>query len=132
MRVLLIHADRFSYHVTEKTSAVSKLAELDESTMKGSVDEALVAFLASEKTDERNIESVATQAAKTNWRVLGIILRTSRGRAVGLAQHPRTAAGRRLEDRRRRRGSAAGPRTRGRPCCPLPVAAGASRMSACD
>ncbi|MBD3367813.1 MAG: hypothetical protein GF405_06525, partial [Candidatus Eisenbacteria bacterium] len=65
MRVLLIHADRFSYHVTEKTSAVSKLAELDESAMKGSVDEALVAFLASEKADERNVESVATQAAKT-------------------------------------------------------------------
>ena len=65
MRVLLIHADRFSYHVTEKTSAVSNLAELDESAMKGSVDEALVAFLASEKTDEKNIESVATQAAKT-------------------------------------------------------------------
>lgn len=65
MRVLLIHADRFSYHVTEKTSAVSNLAELDESAMKGSVDEALVAFLASEKTDEKNIESVAHQAATT-------------------------------------------------------------------
>jgi len=65
MRVLLIHADRFSYHVTEKTSAVSNLAELDESAMKGSVDEALVAFLASEKSDEKNIDSVAHQTATT-------------------------------------------------------------------
>ena len=35
MRILLIHADKFSYHVTEKTSAVSKLTELDESQLKG-------------------------------------------------------------------------------------------------
>jgi threonyl-tRNA synthetase len=65
MRVLLIHADRFSFHVTEKTSAVSNLAELDESAMAGSVGESLVAFLASEKADGKNIESVAMQAART-------------------------------------------------------------------
>ncbi len=65
MRILLIHADKFSYHVTEKTSAVSKLAELDESQMQGECGESLVAFMASEKTDEKGIESVASQAAAT-------------------------------------------------------------------
>jgi len=65
MRILLIHADNFSYHVTEKTSAVSKLAELDESQMQGSCGESLVAFMASEKPDEKGVDSVATQAAAT-------------------------------------------------------------------
>jgi len=65
MRVLLIHADRFSFHVTEKTSAVSNLTELDESSMKGSIGESLVAFLASEKSDGKNIDAVARQAART-------------------------------------------------------------------
>ncbi|MCD4690595.1 threonine--tRNA ligase [bacterium] len=65
MRILLVHADKFSYHVTEKTSAVSKLAELEETQMKGELGESLVAFMASEKIDERGIESVAKQAAET-------------------------------------------------------------------
>ena len=65
MRMLLIHADKFSYHVTEKTSAVSKLAELDESRMKGGCGESLVTFMASEKADEKDIDSVAKQAAAT-------------------------------------------------------------------
>jgi threonyl-tRNA synthetase len=65
MRILLIHADKFSYHVTEKTSAVSKLAELDDSRMNGGCGESLVAFMASEKADEKNIESVAKQAVAT-------------------------------------------------------------------
>ncbi len=59
----MIHADSFTYHVTEKTSAISKLAELDESQMQGGCGESLVAFMASEKTDERGVESVAAQAA---------------------------------------------------------------------
>ncbi len=63
MRILLIHASKFSYHVTEKTSAVSSLAELSEDQLKGSTGDALVAFLASEKTDEKGIDSVAQQAA---------------------------------------------------------------------
>ncbi len=65
MRILLIHAGRFSFHVTEKTSAVSSLAELDEASRSGSVGDSLVAYLASEKTDEKSVESVARQAAKT-------------------------------------------------------------------
>ena len=51
MRILLIHASKFSYHVTEKTSAVSSLAELSEDELKGSTGDVLVAFLASEKSD---------------------------------------------------------------------------------
>ncbi|MCK4679862.1 threonine--tRNA ligase, partial [bacterium] len=65
MRILLIHASKFSYHVTEKTSAVSSLAELSEDQLKGSTGDTLVAFLASEKTDEKGIDSVARQAAAT-------------------------------------------------------------------
>jgi len=65
MRILLIHASKFSYHVTEKTSAVSSLAELSEDELKGSTGDVLVAFLASEKSDEKGIDSVAQQAAET-------------------------------------------------------------------
>ena len=65
MRILLIHASKFSFHVTDKTSAVSSLAELNDDQMKGSTGDALVAFMASEKTDEKGIESVAAQAAET-------------------------------------------------------------------
>jgi threonyl-tRNA synthetase len=65
MRILLIHASRFSFHVTEKTSAVSSLAELAEDQQSGSVGDALVAFMAAEKGDEKDVESVARQAADT-------------------------------------------------------------------
>lgn len=65
MRILLIHASRFSYQVTEKTSAVSAEAEIDASLSSDETGDALVAFLASEKTDERNVESIVRQAADT-------------------------------------------------------------------
>jgi threonyl-tRNA synthetase len=65
MRVLLIHASRFSYHVTERTSAVSDLAELPEDQARAEIGDSLVAFLCSEKGDEGGIESVARQAART-------------------------------------------------------------------
>ncbi|MBN1459528.1 MAG: threonine--tRNA ligase [Armatimonadetes bacterium] len=65
MRILLIHASRFSFHVTEKTSAVSSLAELRDDQRTGALGDALVAFMASEKGDDKNVESVARQAADT-------------------------------------------------------------------
>ena len=65
MRVLLIHASRFSFHVTEKTSAVSELAELPENQASAEVGDCLVAFICSEKADEDGIDSVARQAAAT-------------------------------------------------------------------
>jgi len=65
MRILLIHASRFSYHVTDRTAAVSSMAEIDASLEKASLGDVLVAFMASEKVDEKGIESVAAQAAAT-------------------------------------------------------------------
>ena len=63
MRILLIHASQFSFHVTERTSAVSSEAELDEASRQDELGECLVAFLCSEKADEKDVESVAAQAA---------------------------------------------------------------------
>jgi len=65
MRVLLIHASRFSFHVTAKTSAVSDLAELSKEQAHAEIGECLVAFICSEKGDEDGIDSVADQAAAT-------------------------------------------------------------------
>ncbi len=65
MRILLIHASSFSYHVTEKTSAISSLAELADDQKQGELGESLVAFLCSEKADEKDVESVASRAATT-------------------------------------------------------------------
>ncbi len=63
MRILLIHANSFSFHVTGKTSAALP-AELGKAGSEGKVDEALVAFMAAEKGDDKNITSVADQAAQ--------------------------------------------------------------------
>lgn len=65
MRILLIHASKFSFHVTEKTSAVSSLTEIEDGERQGELGECLVAFLCSEKVDDKDIESVARQAAAT-------------------------------------------------------------------
>ncbi|MBW2265823.1 MAG: hypothetical protein JRF28_06595 [Deltaproteobacteria bacterium] len=52
MRILLIHANSFSFHVTGETS-VALPAELDKAGSEGNVDEALVAFMAAEKGDDK-------------------------------------------------------------------------------
>jgi len=65
MRILMIHADEFSYNVTERTGAVGKGHELDPEMEKGSTGDALVVFCASEKGDEKGVESVASQVSKT-------------------------------------------------------------------
>ena len=65
MRVLLIHASRFSFHVTDRTSAVSELAELPEDRASAEMGDCLVAFICSEKGDDDGIDSVAGQAAAT-------------------------------------------------------------------
>jgi len=44
MRILMIHADRFSYRVTERTSAVGRGDELDQAQREGETDDALVVF----------------------------------------------------------------------------------------
>ena len=64
MRILMIHTDEFSYHVTDKTSAVGKGHELEEELKEGSTGDSLVVFCCSEKGDEKGVESVASQVAK--------------------------------------------------------------------
>jgi threonyl-tRNA synthetase len=64
MRILMIHTDEFSYHVTEKTSAVGKGHELDPALMNGSAGDSLVVFCCSEKGDEKGIDSVASQVSQ--------------------------------------------------------------------
>jgi threonyl-tRNA synthetase len=64
MRILMIHTDEFSYNVTDVTSAVGKGHELDPELEKGSTGDALVVFCASEKGDEKGVESVASQVSK--------------------------------------------------------------------
>ncbi len=65
MRILMIHADEFSYNVTDATSAIGKGHELDPELEKGTTGDALVVFCASEKGDEKGVESVASQVSKT-------------------------------------------------------------------
>jgi len=61
MRILLIHADRFSFRVTGETS-VALPAELEKAGSEGQTGEALVVFLAAEKGDDKDVGSVAGQA----------------------------------------------------------------------
>jgi threonyl-tRNA synthetase len=63
MRILLIHADGFSFRVTGETS-VALASELEKAGSQGEVGEALVAFMAVEKSDEANLGSVADQVAE--------------------------------------------------------------------
>jgi threonyl-tRNA synthetase len=63
MRILLIHADSFSFSVTGETS-VALPGELDKAGSEGEVGEALVVFMAAEKGDETNMGSVADQVTQ--------------------------------------------------------------------
>jgi len=60
MRILLIHADRFSFRVTGETS-VAMPSELQKASPEGEVAECLVVFMAAEKGDEADIDSVVSQ-----------------------------------------------------------------------
>ncbi len=62
MRILLIHADRFSFRVTGET-AVALPSELEKTSSEGEVDEALVVFMAAEKGDDADVGSVVDQVA---------------------------------------------------------------------
>ncbi len=65
MRVLMIHADRFSFHVTGTTAVVQTTVEDLPETLRGNESgDALVCFCASEKADEDDPASVAAQAAE--------------------------------------------------------------------
>ena len=65
MRILMLHSDEFSYHVTDKTSAVGKGHELAEELQSGQAGDSLVVFCCSEKGDEKGVESVASQVAES-------------------------------------------------------------------
>ncbi|MEM2329778.1 MAG: threonyl-tRNA synthetase editing domain-containing protein, partial [Candidatus Jordarchaeales archaeon] len=66
MRMLLIHADTFSYEVTEKTPIAE---EIGEEARKGSSKDCLVVFSAVERGDEKNVEDVVSQAVDEVRRV---------------------------------------------------------------
>jgi threonyl-tRNA synthetase len=63
MRILLIHADRFSFRVTGETS-VAMPSELEKAGPEGEVSESLVVFVAAEKGDDANVESVVNQVTE--------------------------------------------------------------------
>lgn len=60
MRILMIHADRFSFRVTGETS-VAMPSELQKASADGEVAECLVVFVAAEKGDEADVDSVVNQ-----------------------------------------------------------------------
>lgn len=62
MRLMIIHADRFSFRVTDKTSVAGFVGELAPGEDRAEIAEALVAFLAVEKQDESDTQDVAQQA----------------------------------------------------------------------
>ncbi len=62
MRILLIHAERFSYEALQK--AIDAAEEVPEDRRKGSAENALVAMCTVESVDERNPEEVASRAAE--------------------------------------------------------------------
>jgi threonyl-tRNA synthetase len=63
MRLMMIHADRFSFKVTEKTSVAGFSGELSPGEKQAQVREVLVAFLAVETRDESGAEDVSEQTA---------------------------------------------------------------------
>src|SRR3979411_1899360 len=63
MRLMLIHADQFSFRVTDKTSSAAFGGELAPGEDRAKLEEALVAFLAVEGRDESAVHDVAEQAA---------------------------------------------------------------------
>ncbi|MCK4390229.1 MAG: threonine--tRNA ligase [Desulfobacterales bacterium] len=63
MRILLIHADRFSFRVTGETS-VAMPAELEKAGREGKIAECLVVFMAAEKGDEADVDSVVNQVTQ--------------------------------------------------------------------
>lgn len=63
MRILLIHADSFSYEVKEK--AIAQPESLTSSNVKGVFEDVLVAFTSVERGDESDIEGIVETASKS-------------------------------------------------------------------
>lgn len=60
---MLIHADRFSFQVTDKTTVSGFSGDIAPGEDRASLEEVLVAFVSVEKTDESDPHDVAEQAA---------------------------------------------------------------------
>ena len=59
---MMIHADHFSFKVTDKTSVLEFLGEPTSDEDQAQIEDALVVFLAVEKQDETGVHNVAEQA----------------------------------------------------------------------
>jgi threonyl-tRNA synthetase len=64
MRILLLHADQFSYHVTGETSVTKQLDPVPPELMEGAADEVLVCMMAVEKGDAGTLPSIAKKTAE--------------------------------------------------------------------
>jgi threonyl-tRNA synthetase len=64
MRLLLLHADKFSYVVTGDTSITAQLDPIPEGLREGSCGEALVCMLAVEKGDAEKVKDTVDRAAR--------------------------------------------------------------------
>ena len=62
MRLLLIHAERFSYRALQK--AIDAAEEVDERRRHGSFNNVLVVFATVEEEDEKNLEDVFRELTK--------------------------------------------------------------------
>lgn len=62
MRLMILHVDRFSFEVTEKTSVAAFVDALGEGEDRGGIEEGLVAFVAVESGDETGPAAVVSQA----------------------------------------------------------------------
>lgn len=65
MRLLMIHADRFSFEVTGRSNAAESASELSPTEESGQVKEVLVTFVSAEKVDESAPRDVAVEAANS-------------------------------------------------------------------
>lgn len=63
MRLMMIHTDDFHFHVTDKTSVSKFSKELTDADRSADLGECLVAFIASEKADQKDVASVVAQGA---------------------------------------------------------------------
>ena len=62
MRILMLHADRFSYRVTGETSITKQLDPIPEELMQGECEEVLVCMMAVEKGDAEKVPNIITNA----------------------------------------------------------------------
>jgi threonyl-tRNA synthetase len=64
MRILMIHASEFSFHVTEETSVAAAAGDVSEEEKSGSSGDSLVCFLSVEKKDEDRPANVVAEAQR--------------------------------------------------------------------